>query len=331
MDPHRHGHRRDRRPGGGGDFLGQTTAVGVAEHHQPRPGLGGRLDRLPGVVGVELPAVEEMLGVENHLASGLDQAGDALADHGQVLRAAGAQHLRGMEDRRLAHQGDHLRAGVQQGLEPLVLGGLSPLAPRHAEGADPDVLEIQLADPLKVLKVLFIGGGVSAFDVVEAHGVELLGQGELVLEREADALALSAVSQRGVVKFNATHVVTKTEKALRSLSTSGLDLSVSRRKPLRPPAANNCDPHHDLDARGGDGGETQYVGNLGEHRRARVPDSDSADATRILKSTYATAGRQVRPASLTRGGRGFVGWQRSSFFPAGSTAQAQPRSLCRPE
>ena len=93
----------------------------------------------------------------------------------------------------------------EQRLQAGVGFGLGALAAGHAEGADLGPLQAQRADPLKVLKILLVRGGIAALDVIEPDAVEPLGQRELVLEREADALALGAVAERGVVDFDASH------------------------------------------------------------------------------------------------------------------------------
>ena len=82
------------RAGDGGDFLGHAAAVGVAEHDQPRPGLGRGLDGLQRVVGIRLPAVEEVLGVEDHLAAVLRPEKRTLsAIMARFSSQAGAKHF----------------------------------------------------------------------------------------------------------------------------------------------------------------------------------------------------------------------------------------------
>ena len=155
MDAHRHGDRLDHVPHGPGNVLRHRAAVGVAEHDHPRPGLGRRPQGGNRVRGVGLPAVEEVFGVENHLAAVGRQVGDALADHRQVLVGVGAEDLGHLEERALADDGDRLGAGVEQGPQALVFRGLHALAAGHAEGADPHVLQRQFADPLEVLRSPF--------------------------------------------------------------------------------------------------------------------------------------------------------------------------------
>ena len=89
--------------------------------------------------------------------------------------------------------------------QALVVRGLHALAAGHAEGADADVLQRQFADPLEVLRILFIRGRVAALDIVDAEAVEPLGDGQLVLQREADAFGLRAVAEGRVVDLDAGH------------------------------------------------------------------------------------------------------------------------------
>ena len=67
------------------DFLGQCAAVGVTEHDPRGTRPGCRSNRLGRVVAVELPAVEEVLGVVEDLAAGVDQKLNRIKDHGEVF------------------------------------------------------------------------------------------------------------------------------------------------------------------------------------------------------------------------------------------------------
>src|SRR5207248_942564 len=61
-------------------------------------------------------------------------------------------------------------------------------------------LQLQLAryGPAEELDVLRVGTGPTTLDVVNPEMVELLGDSQLVVDGEGDALALAAVAQRGV-------------------------------------------------------------------------------------------------------------------------------------
>ena len=62
-----------------------------------------------------------------------------------------------------------------------------------------------LPHALEELGVLVVRERIAPFDEVEAQFVQPLSHQQLVLQREADALALAAVAERGVVDLNATH------------------------------------------------------------------------------------------------------------------------------
>ncbi len=76
-----------------GDLLRHAAAVGVAEHDDLGPCFGGGLNGLGGVVGIGLPAVEEMLGVVDHARGPLAEVAHAVGDHGQVLFQRDAQYF----------------------------------------------------------------------------------------------------------------------------------------------------------------------------------------------------------------------------------------------
>ena len=103
----------------GGDFLGHAAAVGVAEHDQPCPGLGRRPDRLRGRNrGRPSSRRRNARRRRSPRRPGCDQVGDALAIMARFSSPLVRKHFGGVEERRLAHQRDHRRAGVQQGLQP---------------------------------------------------------------------------------------------------------------------------------------------------------------------------------------------------------------------
>ena len=199
--------RRRRRASStaGRDLLRQRAAVGVAQDDHRRPGVLGGPQRLQGVVAVAAQPVEEVLGVVKHLAPGRLAVGHGVGDHVQVFFQADVQHLADLHVPRLADDGDDRRAGVEQRLEAHVLGGADPLAPRHAEGRDPGVLQRQLAHLLEILEVLGVGQRIAALDEVDAEFVEAAGDVELVHEGEVDALALAAVTKGRVVDGDARH------------------------------------------------------------------------------------------------------------------------------
>ena len=63
----------------------ERRAVGVAERHVVRTGLGRRSQAAQGVVGLVAVGVEEVLGVVDHPLAPRAKEADRLRDHAQVL------------------------------------------------------------------------------------------------------------------------------------------------------------------------------------------------------------------------------------------------------
>ena len=61
----------------------------------------------------------------------------------------------------------------------------------------------QLARLGEQLRVGRVGAGIAALDIVDAEVVEHARDGQLVVEREIDAVGLRAVAQRGVEEVEA--------------------------------------------------------------------------------------------------------------------------------
>ena len=97
--------------------------------------------------------------------------------------------------------------GKQVGHDPVRLGP-APGFPRGAEGDQLRVAQQQLAcGPLEELPVLRVGTWPAAFYVVDAEEVELMGDTELVGDREREALCLAAVAERRVEHLDHTREV----------------------------------------------------------------------------------------------------------------------------
>jgi hypothetical protein len=181
------------------DLVGQGAAVGVAQHEvSRRPLLGGRLEHPQRELGVVLVAVEEVLGVEEHPQAGGLEERDRLGHHRDALVERGAQRLGHVEVRALADDAHRRRAGVDQ----VAQGGVVvDLAQRLAGGAERHQRrrrQRSSAGPPEELLVLRVGSGPAALDPVHAEPVELLGDAQLVVDRERDALELGTVAQRRV-------------------------------------------------------------------------------------------------------------------------------------
>src|SRR5262249_4900096 len=103
----------------------------------------------------------------------------------------------------LADNADGLGTGVEQLPQRVVGVDLALHAPGRAERDQLARLELQLlGKPAEDLVVLGVGAGPARLDVVHAEPVELLGDAELVVDGERDALELRTVPQRRVVDLD---------------------------------------------------------------------------------------------------------------------------------
>src|SRR5260370_3829154 len=105
----------------------------------------------------------------------------------------------------LADDGDDRGLGFDEGLHAGVVGRVPALSASHTKGRDLGVAQFQLADFLKILKVLWVRERIAAFNEVDAQLIEATRNEQLVLKRKVDTLALAAVAKRRVVDLNACH------------------------------------------------------------------------------------------------------------------------------
>ena len=124
-------------------------------------------------------------------------------DHRQVLFGRRLQHLEDVQQPGLAEDRDDRRVGVEQQAHLVVVRrramSLRRVEPNAASRARRNVRCLRL---LEELDVLGVRARPAALDVVDAEGVEPLGDAQLVGDREGDAFALGAVAQGGVVDFD---------------------------------------------------------------------------------------------------------------------------------
>ncbi len=179
--------------------VGKGAAVGVAEHQRARTPLGGRLQHPQAELRVALVAVEEVLGVEQHLQTGGPQEPDRVGHHGHALVERGAQRLGDVVVPALPHDADGRHVGLHQVGQGLVVVDPALHPAGRAEGHQRARLEVELRrGPPEELLVLRVGARPAPLDVVHAEVVELLGDAQLVVDGERDALQLAPVAQRGV-------------------------------------------------------------------------------------------------------------------------------------
>ena len=82
--------RRSRFAEDTGDLVGQGAAVRVAADDPRGSRPGGGHDRLRRIVGIQFPAIEEVLRVVKHFAAGLGEVAHRVGDHGEVFLARDA-------------------------------------------------------------------------------------------------------------------------------------------------------------------------------------------------------------------------------------------------
>src|SRR5713101_7293723 len=184
------------------DLVRQAAAVGVAEDQAAGArGLGGS-EGLERVLAVLLEAVEEVLGVVDNLLEVLEEVGDRVPDHVDVLVERRPEGVRHVEVPRLAEDGDDRGARLDERLDVAVLLRPHSRTARRAEGGDLGGLEDSVLNALEEAEVLGVRARPAALDIVDAEGVQALGYADLVLHGEGHALALRPVAQRGVVNLD---------------------------------------------------------------------------------------------------------------------------------
>ena len=179
-----------------------SAAPLVSHRHD---GLGPRLGRRPQaaqrVVGVGGVGVEEVLGVVEDPLALLAQEGHRLGDHAQVLVAVDAQHLLHVQVPGLAHDARRRAPSSRPGRAGCASSSaatpLPRVMPKAAISVPPRCSPLQLAEELLVLG---IGPGEAALDDVHAQVGDAHGDAHLLVHRHAQALALHAVAQGGVVE-----------------------------------------------------------------------------------------------------------------------------------
>src|SRR5438132_7650306 len=199
---------RDRGPGrvhARADLRGQRAAARVAQADERRARLRGGAQARERVVALGREAVEEVLGVEDHLVGPLAQIGDGIVDDLEVLLEGDAQVLAHVEVPGLADDGDDRGLGAQAEEQVAVVGGLHARPAGRAEGRHLRVPEARALDGAEELLVARVRARPAALDVLDAEVVEPLGDADLVLEREGDVLGLRPVAQRRVVELDAPH------------------------------------------------------------------------------------------------------------------------------
>ena len=186
----------------GRNFARQTTAVRVAQHDKIRAGFFRRAPGVERVFGVELVAVERVFGVVDDELAVVFEKFHGVADHREIFFGRAAQDFLHVQHGGLAVDRDDGRAGFDEQAHLVVLLDGHAFLARRAEGRELGVLEFLLLRLRKELDVLGIGTWPAAFNIMNTKRIELLGDAELVRDREIDAFALTAVAQGRVVDFD---------------------------------------------------------------------------------------------------------------------------------
>jgi hypothetical protein len=179
--------------------VGQRASVGVAEHQRLCARFLRRRQHGQCEVGIASVAVEEVLRIEEDPHVVLAQEANGVGHHGHRLVEGGPQGLGDVAVPRLGHNAGDRRPGLNQVGENGVGLGFHAGPPGGAErhqcgGAERELL----LRPREELDVLGIGPGPATLNEGDPEVVELLGDPELVVDREREALLLAAVPQNGV-------------------------------------------------------------------------------------------------------------------------------------
>ena len=182
-------------------------AVGVAQRDDLGAGVGRGAQHLQGVGAVGEVAVEEVLGVEEHPPPLAAQEGDGVAHHREVLRAGRAQGGLDVAQVALGHERHDRGARVAAAPAP---GGPATadvparrVAPKAASVAWRS--ESSCRARAKNSVSLGLAPGQPPSMKPDPEVVQVRGDGQLVGDREVEALLLRAVAQGGVVDVQLAH------------------------------------------------------------------------------------------------------------------------------
>ena len=186
------------------DLVGQGTAVGVAQDEMGRTLRRGFFEHAERELRVALVAVEEMLGVEEHLHSGVAQELDRVPHHGDTFVQRRAECFGDVIVPGLADDADGADVRLHEMAERVVAVDLALDATRRPEGDQRRCRQLKVVRRApEQLVVLRVRARPARLDVVDAEPVQLFGDAQLVLNGERDALELRAVPKCRVVDLDA--------------------------------------------------------------------------------------------------------------------------------
>src|SRR3989441_8755700 len=145
---------------------------------------------------------ETVLGVVEDKFAVVFEIANRVADHRQIFLRRRAQHFLHVQQPGFPDDGNDGGSGFEQQPHLVVGFDAHDFAPSGAKGREFGVLELFAPGLAKEFNVFRIGPGPAPFDVVNAEGVDSLGNAELVGNREVDAFTLAAVTQGRIVYFH---------------------------------------------------------------------------------------------------------------------------------
>ncbi len=172
MNAYGNGKPRGNEPGCFVNVVRKGSAVRIAEAEAVRAALNGCFQRLQGIVGVGLVAVEKMLRVVDYFLAAGFQVSYGFRDHAEVFFQLCAQNFRYVDIPGFAEDGDAFRPCGKQRADVCVVFHRNVLAPGASECRELGVTQRVRAKQLKELHVLGVGAGVSGFDIIHAEVVE---------------------------------------------------------------------------------------------------------------------------------------------------------------
>ena len=178
----------------------ERPAIGVAEHDPARAFVMGGLCAGECELRIGLVAVEKVFAVDEHFTTFCPRGAHAVTNRGKVLVLGGLERDPHVVIPGLRHEADGLGLGLEQRRQSRIVRGRTAGPPRHPECRQAGAQGSVFGEKLRIDRV---GARIAALDIVDADIIEHGENGELVIEREVDAVCLRAVAQGGVEQVEA--------------------------------------------------------------------------------------------------------------------------------
>ena len=190
-------------------FQGLCAAVRIAEHQGVRAGIFGRQKRSECVIRIRFIAVKEMFGIVNDLFAVLLHMRDGIRDQVHILIQTDLQGLFDVERPGFPEDRHGGRSGIEQSLKVRVFVRREFGASGGTESNQLGMLKMDVPRFFKEKLILRIVSGPSAFDVIDPESIQLIGDPQLVFQREIDLGALGPVPEEGVEDVDFLFIVHK--------------------------------------------------------------------------------------------------------------------------